>query len=136
MASSDLNSTLAKKGKKLIPWRDPEKGPLLKAAMFKLAFTSDDETNKIYYKAPGETSSKDQRWQDFTAELFDQPEFFGLEGSFRSIRDMFQNTMDERAKHHGWMDANGGITGNLSNHTGDLSDLDSAPKNVLFRGKS
>ena len=38
----------------------------------------------------------------------------------------------ERAKHHGWLDANGGITGNLSNHAGDLSPLDKAIKDCLM----
>ena len=59
----------SKKGKKLIPWRDPERGPILKAAMFKLAFTSSIETNKIYYKAPGGLSKGDQRWEEFHAYL-------------------------------------------------------------------
>ena len=55
------NSSKTKKGKKLIPWRDPVKGPILKTAMFKLALTSSHSTeekdiqqnNKIYFKYPG-----------------------------------------------------------------------------------
>jgi hypothetical protein len=40
--------------------------------------------------------------------------------------------MQDRAKHHGWMDANGGITGNLSNHEGDLDPVDEAIKDCLI----
>ena len=134
------NSSKTKKGKKLIPWRDPVKGPILKAVMFKLALTSSQSTeekeiknnNKIYFKFPGETRNIDERWEQFAAALFKQPEFDGLEGSWRSIRDMYNETKKERAKHHGWMDANGGVTGNLSNHAGDLSALDQAVKDCLM----
>ena len=130
-------SSKTKKGKKLIPWREKfeGKGEILKAVMFKLALTSsstEEKNNKIYFKAPGETRSIDIRWEQFAAALFAQPEFHGLEGSWRSVRDMFNETKKERAKHHGWMDANGGITGNLSNHAGDLSDLDQAIKDCLM----
>ena len=57
---------------------------------------------------------------------FEQPEFEGLECS------IYNSTRDERAKLHGWMDANGGATGNLSDYVGDLSVLDQAIKNCLM----
>jgi hypothetical protein len=134
------NSSKTKKGKKLIPWRDPVKGPILKTAMFKLALTSSlsteekeiQQNNKIYFKFPGETRKIDERWEQFAAALFTQPEFDGLEGSWRLVRDMFNETKNERAKHHGWMDANGGVTGNLSNHAGDLTTLDQTIKDCLM----
>ena len=51
--------------KKFIPWRDPEKGSILKAAMFNLALTSSVDTNKIYIKVAGENRKVEQRWEDF-----------------------------------------------------------------------
>ena len=69
----------------------------------------------------------------FAAALFTQLEFDGLEGSWRLVvRDTFNETKNERAKHHGWMDANGGVTGNLSNHAGDLTALDQTIKDCLM----
>jgi len=36
----EATSSKNNKGKKLIPWRDPVKGPILRTTMFKLALTS------------------------------------------------------------------------------------------------
>ena len=128
----EATSSKSNKGKKLIPWRDPVKGPILKTAMFKLALTSSVETNKIYFKSKDETRDMDKRWQEFQEALFKQPEFEGLEGGWRTIREQWTTAKKERAKHHGWLDANGGITGNLSNHAGDLCPLDKAIKDCLM----
>ena len=100
--------------------------------MFKLALTSSVETNKIYFKSKDETRDMDKRWQEFQEALFKQPEFEGLEGGWRTIREQWTTAKKERAKHHGWLDANGGITGNLSNHAGDLCPLDKAIKDCLM----
>lgn len=128
-SNSALISTSAapsKKGKSLIPWRDTTKGPSLRLAMFRLAVVE-----RIYFKSSDDKRKADDRWQDFANKLFAQPEFMGMDGSFRSIKEQYFNTLNDRAKHHGWMDANGGITGNLSDHAGDLDPLDQAIKDCL-----
>ena len=71
-------------------------------------------------------------WESFSELLFRQPEFHGLEGSSNSIREKIKEVLNERARHHGWKDANGGITGNLSGHEGDLSEMDSMVKQILM----
>jgi hypothetical protein len=77
-----------RKGKQLIPWRDPSRGPTLRLAMFKLA-----AVERIYFKAPDDKRKSDERWQDFATKLFAQPEFLGMEGSFRRVKDQYDLTL-------------------------------------------
>ena len=110
-----------------IPWRDPVKGPLLKKTILNLSLI-----HGIHLKDANSKLKKDERWQIFATEVFKQPEFHEMEGSFRSIREQFEGIIKERAKFHGWTDANGGVTGNLSNHSGDLDAIDKAVKQILI----
>jgi hypothetical protein len=71
-------------------------------------------------------------WVSFTALLFKQPEFAGLEGSSNSVYTKYTDTLNEIARHHGWKDENGEITGKLSGHEGDLDDLDANVKQILM----
>jgi len=115
---------------KQIPWRDKEKGPVLINCLFSFA-----ACKGIYREIrKGEEGYRkiDDRWDSFVQELFKQPEFMGISGSVRSVRLMFENTIKERARHHGWLDENGGVTGNLSNHEGDLAGLDVNVKQILL----
>jgi hypothetical protein len=126
--SLDFQATSSKtKPKKLIPWRDQAKGYTLRVALFKLALIE-----RVYFKSSEDKRKVDERWQNFAVLLFKQPEFEGTEGSWRSIRDQFDATLKDRAKHHGWMDENGGVTANLSNHAGDLDELDQRIKDCLM----
>jgi len=112
----------------LIPWRNPIRGPLLVNTLFRLAVVK-----KIYLKLPGEKLKADERWRVFTEELFQQPEFQGIEGSFRAVKDQFNMVLKERARFHGWLDANGGLTGNLSAKDGhQLDELDQNVKIILM----
>lgn len=90
-SSSAVPSKNIKKGKVLIPWRDPIKGPLLRVAMFKLALVE-----RIYFKAAEDKRKSDERWQDFAVKLFAQPEFKGMEGSFRTIKEQLDSTLKVR----------------------------------------
>ncbi len=110
--------------KKLIPWRDHIKGPILTRALFRLAIIEE-----VYAKKPGMKVEK--QWEDFAALFFRQPELEGLEGSAKSIRDQYKQVLEKRARHHGWTDANGGVTENLSDHAGDLDEVDCNIKQIL-----
>lgn len=126
-APSVTTTVSSKKGKQLIPWREPSKGYALRVAMYRLAIVE-----QIYFKQQDDKRKVDDRWLDFATKLFAQPEFLGMEGSFRTVKDQYYATLNERAKHHGWMDANGGTTGNLSNHAGELDALDQLIKNCMM----
>ena len=126
-APSVTPTVSSKKGKQLIPWREPAKGYILRSSMYRLAIVE-----RIYFKHADDKRKVDDRWLDFANKLFAQPEFLGMEGSFRTVKDQFYLTLNERAKHHGWMDANGGTTGNLSNHAGELDALDQLIKNCMM----
>jgi hypothetical protein len=56
--------------------------------MFKLA-----AVERIYFKAPDDKRKADERWQDFANKLFAQPEFLGMEGSFRTVKDQYDLTL-------------------------------------------
>ena len=119
---------MATSSNSLIPWRNPIRGPLLINAMFRLAVV-----RKIYLKFPGEKLKWEDRWQQFAEELFKQPEFLGLEGSYRAVKDQFNLILKERARFHGWQDANGGVTGNISTKDGhQLDELDQNVKLILM----
>ena len=75
-------------------------------------------------------------WEEFSELLFKQPEFMGLEGSVHSIQEQYRVTLRARSQHHGWTDANGGITGNLSGHEGQLDELDRMAKQILMDKES
>ena len=110
--------------KKLIPWRDKLIGPVLICCLFRLAVVE-----QIHLKKTG--IKQEERWEKFTSTLFNQPEFDGYEGSCKSVKHQFMTVRDERAKFHGWLDENGGVTGNLSNHEGELDELDTNIKQIL-----
>ena len=107
-----------------LPWRT-ERGPILTTCLLKLIVSTGQYLKKNKAGSP-------DIWDSFSKLLFKQPEFNGLEGSSNSIREKYKEVLKERARHHGWMDANGGITGNLSSHEGDLCDLDNMVKQILM----
>ena len=115
---------------KQIPWRDKEKGAKLLLCLFRLA------NAKGIYKEIKRYSKdfmrSEERWELFVEELFRQPEFAGITGSVRAVKTMFDQTIRERARFHGWLDINGGVTGNLSNEEGDLSGIDVEIKQILL----
>ena len=78
------------------------------------------QMQKEFIKKSRGAESKDfmrseERWELFADELFRQPEFAGITGSVGVVITMFDQTIRERALFHGWLDVNGGVTGNLSN---------------------
>jgi hypothetical protein len=99
---------------------------VLRTTLFRLAVA-----DGIYFLKKNQKGNPDI-WEAFSEVLLKQPEFAGLEGSAHSICSQFKDTLDKRASHHGWTDANGGITGNLSGHEGDLDDLDRNVKQILM----
>ena len=107
------------------PWRDPVRGPLLRTVLFRLIVVDGLHLKKNAKGAP-------DIWEKFSELLFKQPEYVGLEGSANSIQSQYRETLQKRARHHGWMDENGGVTGNLSGQEGDLDDLDGMVKQVLM----
>ena len=118
-----VSSQVAPK-KRLTPWRDKTIGPVLTNVLFRLAVSEGIHLKKTGIK-------QEKRWEDFTSLLFKQSEFKDMDGSTKSIQNQLKETKEERAKHHGWMDQNGGVTGNLSNHEGELSELDGNVKQIL-----
>jgi hypothetical protein len=107
-----------------LPWRT-ERGPILTTCLLKLVVSTGQHMKKNKAGNP-------DIWESFSDLLFKQPEFHGLEGSANSIYSQFQETLAKRARHHGWKDENGGVTGNLSGHEGDLDDLDTNVKQILM----
>jgi hypothetical protein len=107
-----------------LPWRT-ERGPILTGCLLKLVVSTGQHLKKNKAGSP-------DIWDSFSELLFKQPEFHGLEGSSNSIREKYKEVLKERARHQGWMDANGGITGNLSGHEGDLSEVDGMVKQILM----
>ena len=108
------------KGKTLITWRAADKTQQLYESLFAMAVAKG-----IHLKKNGEKRTLDARWDELVAELFKTPPFSLFEGSIRSVRDHYEKTMDEVARHHGWLDENGARTGNLSGGDGDLPPLES-----------
>ena len=101
------------------------RGEVLKRALFRLAVAEGIHMKK-------NRKGTEDIWVSFTALLFKQPEFAGLEGSSNSVYTKYTDTLNEIARHHGWKDENGEITGNLSGHEGDLDDLDANVKQILM----
>ena len=112
-----------------LPWRAAIKGPVLRTVLFRLALVQGMHMKKNKKGTP-------DIWESFAELLFKQPEFAGLEGSAHSIQEQFRLTLQARSQHHGWTDANGGITGNLSGHEGDLDELDKMVKQILMERKA
>ena len=113
-----------------IPWRG-ERGPSLYSALFRCALA-----HGIHLKKTKEgvlkTAKIGDRWNNFLQLLFKQPEFHGLFGSVKCIRDQYDKILNNRSAHHGWKDENGGVTGNLSDHQGDLDPIDECVKIILM----
>jgi hypothetical protein len=118
------NSAPATHTKPQIPWRNPVKSIPLYECLFRLAVTQ-----RIHL-----ITKKDSKesWDRFADMLFKQPEFATFEKiTVKVLRSQFDNYIKVRAKHHGWMAENGGVTGNLSDHAGDLSGPDKYIKQIL-----
>jgi hypothetical protein len=103
--------------------RENPRGSLLKNVLFRLVVAEGIHLKKNQKGTP-------DIWETFSILLFKQPEFVGLEGSANSIYNT--ETLNKRARHHGWKDENGGVTGNLSGYEGDLDELNANVRQILM----
>jgi hypothetical protein len=108
-----------------LPWRVEDKAQELYSCLFRLVVV--EGLHLVPHK--GVTAA----WENFTELLFKQPEFSRYElVSAKTLRKQYDKYIEKRAQFHGWTDKNGGVTGNLSNHAGDLDVIDSNIRQILF----
>jgi hypothetical protein len=103
----------------MLPFRDDVIGPGLINAIFRVAVKEE-----FWVRSQQKGYTQKMQDDDFAELVYSQPEFRDLKGSTKSIKDQYIVTMRSRARFHGWMDANGGYSGNCSNHAGELDQLD------------
>ena len=85
---------------------------------------------KLHLKGEGKI---EDRWEAATADIYRQPEFEGHElTSVKTLREHYKKCMDAVKEKIGWGDENGGKTGNLSNHEGDLYELSRTVRQILL----
>jgi hypothetical protein len=119
------NQSMMDKRKSQIPWRNPDKGPKLYECLFPFAVTMQ------IHLAP--KKGINQAGENFTMMLFQQSEFASNEVvKAKQLRKQYDDYILDRAKHHAWTEQNGGVTGNLSNHAGDLNGAEKYIKQILY----
>ena len=122
----------ANKGKTLLPWRCKSvAGQQLRTILIRHVLSSN-----LHLKCGKAGSPK--LWDDMVEQLKKEPEF-GQHITFetvpvsgRNLKDQYKPILSDRASHHGWTDKNGGVTGNLSGHEGDLDELDRNIRQILM----
>jgi hypothetical protein len=76
---------------------------------------------KVHLKPPKGITVPDQ-WKSFLKLLFEQPEYkpYSMPAQ-TTMRKKFEDTLKVRGLFHGWLDANGTRTGNLSIGSGSAT---------------
>jgi len=116
------------KGKTLLPWRcKTTAGLQLRTLLVRHVVSTNLHLQ----------NRKPKLWDDLVEQLKKEPEFMRhitpetVPVSGRALKDQFKTIVDERCAHHGWTDKNGGVTGNLSGHAGDLDELDKNVRQIV-----
>ena len=118
VATSNISE--GKKAKTLIPWRDPEKGPILKLSLLKLV------SAKQLHMLKG-TPGIDDKWRLLTVDILRQPEWSFINPAidapieFRTFKDQFKDICDGVCAVQGW--GKHGSCKNLSGKEGDLDEI-------------
>ena len=119
-----------KAGKKLIPWRDIQRGPLLKLSLVKLVVV----TGLHLLKG---TVGIDDKWRLLMGDLLRQPEWNFLDVSTMAplepkiFKEQFNTIVDDVCKTQGW-GPYGGTSGNLSGKEGEMDELTLQVRQILL----
>ena len=129
-AVDDAIQKASKAGKKLIPWRDLQKGPVLKLSLVKMVIVTGIHLLKG-------TVGIDDKWRLLMGDLLRQPEWNFLDLSTMAplepkiFKEQFNTIVDDVCKAQGW-GTYGGTTGNLSGKEGDMDDLTLQVRQIML----